>query len=403
VHNRSTLLAAALIFFFAVCSISITARTTTSAADSPVPRLPWLHEGLVLTYTWYAAIAPGNGSYYEEDDHGDMVLHSTGQRYSRTTQIGTSGSGWTQITIASIDGDKVVLESSSYGNAGSLGRNAPVPQGTSSSVAALMDPGDYWMDPAKLASLHAAPAEHVLVSRVAWKAGDNSIDGIRVQVINGTSYSDHIYDSKTGLCVHVASSSRGAPPKLVGPGDFGRGDTTITRNDFVSSRDITIPWANEPTPDWVASIRALHYRGSITSHGPLPTVPNVLSLDMEATARGRNWVQFSATTTQRTQGARDIPPSKSELASGRSEFDGLWAGPAALAQLRQGQVLDEDPVTKMRTVVARVDDSSVVIASSNAAGEIDSQYDKRTGMLIASSFYNVLSMQQRTLKLQSRE
>jgi hypothetical protein len=57
----------------------------------------------------------------------------------------------------------------------------------------------------------------------------------------------------------------------------------------------------------------------------------------------------------------------------------------------------------MRTVVSRVDNSYVVIAASNAAGEIDNQYDKRTGMLIASSFYNVLSMQQRTLKLQVRE
>jgi hypothetical protein len=400
---RSFSFAAASILVLAVCTISISSRGTASAADSPVPRLPWLHEGLVLTYTWYAAVAPGNGSYYEEDDHGDMILHSTGQRYSRSTQTGTSGSGWTQITVTCIEGDKVVLESSSYANAGSLGKNAPVPQGTSSSVAALMDPGDYWMDPAKLASLHTAPAEHVLVTRVAWKAGDNTVDGIRVQVLNGSSYSDHIYDAKTGLCVHVASSSRGAPPKLVGPGDFGRGDTTITRNDFVASRDVTIPWANEPTPDWVASIRALHYRGSITSHGPLPTVPNTLTLDMEATARGRNWAQFSATSTQRTQGAPEIPPSKSELASGRSEFDGLWAGPAALAQLRQGQVLDEDPVTKMRTVVSRVDDSTVVIAAANAAGEIDNQYDKRTGILLASGFYNVLSMQQRTLKLQSRE
>ena len=400
-RTLSTLLAVALIFFCAPCVISITAHA--APADSPVPRLPWLHEGLVLSYTWYAAVASGNGSYYEEDDRGDMILHSTGQRYSRSTQTGTSGSGWAQITVTCIEGDKVVLESSSYANAGSLGKNAPVPQGTSSSVAALMDPGDYWMDPAKLASLHTAPAEHILVSRVAWKAGDNTVDGIRVQVLNGSSYSDHIYDAKTGLCVHVASSSQGAPPKLVGPGDFGRGDTTITRNDFVSSRDVTIPWAGEPTPDWVASIRALHYRGSIISHGALPTIPNVLTLDMEATARGNNWVQFSATSTQRTQGAPDIPPSKSELAFGRSEFDGLWAGPAALAQLRQGQILDEDPVTKMRTVVSRVDDSSVVIAASNAAGEIDNQYDKRTGILIASSFYNVLSMQQRTLKLRVRK
>jgi len=45
----------------------------------------------------------------------------------------------------------------------------------------------------------------------------------------------------------------------------------------------------------------------------------------------------------------------------------------------------------------------VVIAMSNAAGEIDNQYDKRTGMLMASSFYDVLSLQQKTLKFQSKE
>jgi hypothetical protein len=372
-------------------------------AQGPVPGLPWVHEGLVLTYTWYAAIAPGNGSYYEEDDHGDMILHSTGQRYTRHTQTGTSGSGWMQIAVVCIDGDKVVLATNNFGDAGSLGRNAPVPQGSSSAVAAVRDPGDYWMDPAKLLSLHTAPAEHILVSRVGWRAGNNTVDAIRVQVVKGSSYSDHVYDAKSGLCIHVASSSRGAAPKLVGPGDMGRGDTTITHNDFVSARDVMAPWASEPTPDWVAKIRELHYRGSITSHGPLPTVPNVLTLDMEAAARGRGWAEYSVVSTQHTQGAPDIPPGKIELASGRNQIGGMWAGPAALARLRQGQVLDQDPVTKMRTVVSRVDDSSVVIAATNAAGEIDSQYDKRTGMLIGSSFYDVLTMQQRTLKLQGRE
>jgi hypothetical protein len=124
---------------------------------------------------------------------------------------------------------------------------------------------------------------------------------------------------------------------------------------------------------------------------------------MEAEAHGRDWVEFSVVSTQQMQGAPNIPPAKSELAFGRAEIGGLWAGPAALGRLRQGQVLDEDPVTQMRTAVSRVDDASVVITASNAAGEVDSQYDKGTGMLIASSFYNVLSMQQRTLKLQSRE
>jgi hypothetical protein len=397
---RSQALAAILFLF--VFAISF-ATFGAASSDGPIPRLPWLHEGLVLTYTWFAAVAPGNGSYYEEDDHGNMILHSTGQRYTRNMQTGTSGGGWTQTTIACIEGDKVVLATNTYGDAGSLGRNAPVPQGSSSTVASVIDPGDYWMDPDKLASLHTAAAEHTLVTHVAWKAGNNTVDAIRVQIINGTSYSDHIYDAKTGIVVHVGSSSQGAPPKLVGPGDFGRGDTTITHNDFINARDITIPWAAEATPDWVASVHTLHYRGSSTSHGSLPTLPNVLALDLQTIARGRAWIEFSVTSSQRTQGAPDTPAGTANFAFGRSELGGLWAGPAALAQLHKGQVLDEDPVTKMRTIVSRVDDSSVVIAASNAAGEIDNQYDKRNGMLIASSFFDVLTMQQRSCKLQGHE
>ncbi len=139
------------------------------SADNSISRLPWLHEGLVLTYTWYAAVAPGNGSYYEEDEHGDWILHNTGQRYTRRMQTGTSGSGWNQVTVACIEGDKVVLQSSNYANAGSLGNNAPFRKALQVPMADLLDPGDYWMDPLKLASLHTSPVQGLLVSRVAWK------------------------------------------------------------------------------------------------------------------------------------------------------------------------------------------------------------------------------------------
>ncbi len=394
--------ATALIIFFWAAASSFAIHQSVSA-DIPVPRLPWLHEGLVLTYTWYAAVAPGNGSYYEEDEHGEWILHSTGQTYTRRTQTGTSGSGWSQITVACIEGNKVVLQSSNYANAGRLGNNAPVPQGVSGSLADLLDPGDYWMDPLKLASLRTSPARGLLITHVPWKAGDNRIDAIRVQVVQGTTYSVHVYDAKTGLCVHVASSSVGAPPKLVGPGDFGQGDTTITRNDLVSTRDISIPWAKEAVPDWVPPLRTLRYSGSMISRGPLPTVPNVLSLDLQALAHGRRWMQMSVRSTEQVQGAPGSVPVTSETAFGPSEFGSLWVSPAALAQLRQGQVLDEDPVSRMRTVVSKADDVSVTITSANPAGEIDNQYDKRTGMLLASSFYNVLSRQQRTYRVQAHE
>jgi len=53
--------------------------------------------------------------------------------------------------------------------------------------------------------------------------------------------------------------------------------------------------------------------------------------------------------------------------------------------------------------VTQADDQRIVIASRNAAGEIDSEYDRHTGMLAASSFYGMLSKYQRTIRLHGRE
>ncbi len=373
-------------------------------AEGPIPSLPWLHEGLVLTFTWHAAVAAGNGSVFEEDGNGGWIDPRTARRLSRYDQRGTSGSGLNQVTVACIDGQKVVLSSFSFANAGALGNNQPVPQqGATSTVAPVVDPGDYWMDPTKLAGLHNVPAQHVLVTHVPWKAGDHTTDAVRIQVVKEGNYADHVYDAKTGLCLHFAGSLRGSPPKYVGPGDMGQGDTTLTHGDFVSARDLSIPWAREAVPGWVSRLRSLHYRGPIISRGPLPSTNSLFFVDLEVLTQGRGWLQLASVAGTRMQGAPNTPPAKAEIAFGRSQFGGLWAGPEALATLERGQVLDEDAVTKMQTVVAKADDRSIVITSRNAAGEIDYEYDRHTGMLIASSFYDVLSKQQWTLRLQGRE
>jgi hypothetical protein len=395
--TRSTLLAAMIL------AATIPA-SPTSSVESPVPALPWLHEGLVLTFTWYSARTAGNGSDYQEDEHGNWVDPRTGKSLSRTPQRGTSGSGWKQVTVTAIDGGKVALSVSNFGNAGVLGNNQPVPQQAGgSAVLPAADPGDYWMDPVKLATLRTLPAERLLVSHISWNAGDRATSAIRVQVVKDGDYSDHVYDARTGLCLHYAGSDRGAAPKYVGPGDMGQGDTTLTHGDLLGTRDLSIPWAREAVPDWVSGFRALHYRGPIISHGPLPSGNSSAFIDLQLIAHGRGWVRLASIAGVHTPGAPNIPPTRDEMAFGRCQFGGLWAGPAALATLRRGQILDQDPITRMETVVAKADENSIVISSRNAAGEILSEYDRHTGMLMAYSFYDVLHKTQSTLRLQGRE
>lgn len=374
--------------------------TASARADGPVPNLPWLHEGLLITNTWYAAVAPGTQSIFHEDEHGDWVDPSTGQHFNREQRQGTSGSGWTQSTVAAIDREKVVIVNQSFGDAGVLGNNAPVPlQGGTSMVSSVRAAGDFWTDPAALAAMRSQPPG-LDVSPVQWKVGDKTTDAIRVQTFSESGYTDHVYDRKTGLCIHYASASRGNQvPRQLAPGETAQGDLTLTHGDFVSLRDLNIPWANQPMPDAAAHFQTLHFTGQNISRGPLPTVPNQITLDLVVSERGNGWVAMSATSTLQMQGAPTIPPSTSQLAFGRAQLNGLWIPPAALANLHDGQVLDEDPVTRMRLVVKKADNNTVEMSQSNAAGEIDSAYDTRTGMLIESDFYNVLSKQQLMLRL----
>jgi len=236
--------------------------------------------------------------------------------------------------------------------------------------------------------MHGDPDQGVTVSSETAKMAGQPVKAVRIQVRGAASYTDHLYDLKTGLCLHFDTSGQGGQ----------------TEGDFVAMRDLAIPWSQEPSPDWVAAVKALHYRGDIEFRGgALPQVPNVLAIDMTTASRGPGWIQLDSVLNSQMQGAPAALPSKSQIFYGRSQFAGLWAGPKALAQLKTGQVLDQDPVTQMKTFVAKVDNDSVTITSANAAGEIDSQFDKHSGILIGSGFYSVMSRQYWTVRLQSRE
>ncbi len=377
------------------------AGASPARADGPVPGMPWLHEGLQLTSTWYAAVAPGTDSEYSEDETGNWVDMATGRHFDKSDRSGTSASGFAETTIARIDGDHVVISTQAFADATVLSNNAPMPlSGNTCAVGSVSGCGDAWMDPARLVMLRSDPATGVSVDRINWHCGDRVVNAVRIQRVSHGAYNVNVFDARTGLCIHFASMARGAAHTGV---NAGPGDLMLTHGDFIAARDLNIPWAQEVAPAWVSNFRALHYRGqSIVRGGSLPGVPNTITLDVTAAGRGNSWVQTGTEIAQQFQGLA-VPPARGEMDFGRAQFNGLWAGPAALARLQQGQVLDEDPISKMRIVVARVDANSVVTAQSNAAGEIDSKYDRRTGLLVGSSYFTTMTHQQIVLELVGQE
>jgi hypothetical protein len=367
----------------------------------PVCSLPWLHEGLMLTYAWDATHGPGSGSDYSENANGQWIDKS-GKPYAATPPYRTSGSGWNEITVACIDGDRVVLSPNSFTNAGELANNDETPPNRRSFVAQLNDPGDYWMDPAELAAMRTDAAKRIVVMRGPWTTGGYTTDTIRVQVTKPQFYSDKVYDAKTGLCIHWAYSFGGMAPLNIAAVGSGRMNSTLKHGDLVGTRDLTIPWAKDAMPDWTSDVRSIEYQGSSVSRGSKLILPVTTTIDMTTAERGDGWIAMKTKSVSEGAGP-EVGIGEDKFASGRSQFGGMWIGTASIGLLLRGYVLDYDPITKMKTSVTQADEKSVTISAINAAGESDWQYDTKTGMLIRTEFYDALSKQQMTMQMLSHK
>ena len=162
----------------------------------------------------------------------------------------------------------------------------------------------------------------------------------------------------------------------------------LTLSTYINQRPSSLPWSNEPPPDWTTRVRALHYAGQVGAVVPgSPNIPLPLSLTLRVVARGRDWVRFAA--SQSAGGAGGALPIREEYEwmAGPNQLCGPWIAPNGLTALRAGQELDRDTVTGFTTTVARVgpgpNGKEVVMISRIGQGQqLDFGYDKSTGMLV---------------------
>jgi hypothetical protein len=394
--------------FFLMAAIPLLLVNLAHGADTPGPvaQAPWLHEGLVISYTWMQAIVPGNDQSFKEDPAGNW-MDANGNKFKETDVHGTSGGGISQITVTCIDKNKIVGATQGFGDVRADGLPDPLPlQNGASFISDVGQDSENWIDPAHLAAAKSDGANGILVEPLAWKTADGAQhDAIRIARVGADGYVDHIYDKTTGLCLHYAISNKSAPtPQPMPAGQQNQGDTTLTQGDFLSLRDMKVPWAHEDVPAWAAQFKALHFRGMVTFRDSvLPNVPNQITLDLTPADHGDGWMSVNSVLQQEYQGMQPLPAAKGLIFSGRSQFGGLWAGPKALATLKRGDVLDQDPLTKMNTIVTEIDGKTITITASNRTGEIVNQYDLQTGMIIGTSMYSVVTHQNWAVTLQGKE
>jgi hypothetical protein len=356
------------------------------APPSPSPAMGWLHPGATITMTWHVLSHPGHSTDFKPDENGGWV-GSDGTHLSASDRPGNSAAGVSQATVSCVESGRAWVVADTFTDMRLLGFRDPLAQGRPKTFTVPLEQCDYWMDPARLGRLASDAASQTVVQPVRWTAGDKPVDAIRVTVVALGRLLDHVYDRSTGLCVHGAEADTGAAPQLkyTAPGDAAAGDTLLTAFDVVNVRDRHTPWATEPLPAWARQFQVLHYGGTAASPNPwLGGPPTPLRLDVTRVDAGEGWLGLATNGWAIVRG-QTTPPVKTLMQCGRDQYDTFVAGPAALAKLTAGQVLDDDPVTRVRTVVTDANGSRVTITASSGGLLVTHTFDVQTGMLVATS------------------
>jgi hypothetical protein len=387
VKNFACLRIAIAVVLFASAGIS-RAAPPDAAPDTPGPiaALPWLHEGTVFTYSKHAAYVPGKPVTWKQNDDGDWIDPATGKSYDKYINYGTSAPFIGQIKVVSLDGNSAALENSAYGLEQNLGFADPVLQSPGPPLVTDVSANSFWKLPSVLAGEASDASQGKLVTQISWPLGDQKIDAVRIQITTDDLYQLEIYDRKTGICVHAASAWVSGPD----------GDTEITRSDLIRLRQLAIPWAGEPIPQAVIKADAMHYVGEIKKGGAFANLPaQTVMMNFAVKNRGERWILFD--TQAMVSGMLVATPT---VVYGPGEFGGMWIGPKAAATFTAGQVLDEDPDTKMKTVVSKVTDKAVEITSSNLSSGRAYVYDLGSGIQAAWGEYDGPTQTTQTMRRQ---
>jgi hypothetical protein len=358
------------------------------------PAPDWVKPGLRLSY--YSASATIPQSYVGglvQDPDGKWVDPKTGKSYRMEGAASASGHGYSQLDVISLTDDAVVLDLRALGIEGVDGPVRPI---SASGLTTL--PGaaaDWWVNPDVLNqtvdNLNGSGMRSV---RTTYKAAGQDFDAVWVSTQTGNGSISYVIDLTGGMLLHNATCTSSGPTGTTNlngvPTNVG-GSTSLGQTTFVGMRQIHTPWERSPMPRSLNGVRQLVYDGQtrMTVEGVSADIP--MRAIVEITGRGPDFIQFKKTVKTDTRGSiMQQPDAVSSCVSGMHQLLPLCIPPQSLGQLRNGQVLDKDPVTKVNTFVSFIGQdtsgNNVVTLTefiADNATRTDYVYEAASGILCA--------------------
>lgn len=366
-------------------------RPAQVAPDQQAAALPaFLQPGARITFHVGDSVIPGVRSKLVQDENGRWVDPATGKRYSDNETRGSGGVAFYQVDILHASPNFIAADGRSY-LISDQQNNISSPSGAQAVMGDGGTLADIWIHPARLAQIPNNNDPSNRVSRIQYTTGNQTFDAISLASTGADHFSVEIYDLESGLLLSRGTSNTGAGVTQMGPNNTpipGGGSTAISHARFVGIRQISLPWAAEPAPDWAVQGRQIDYQGQVrvltgnTGLPPLPGQPVTISYQLQQAGQGC----VSAASYTRFDNGQGIPPSEvnGQRCFGSAMVGGLWLAPQIIGQLQEGQVIDEDPITRRRTTFAGMRGGLAVIAEQGPIDLVEYAYNPQDGMLTGS-------------------
>jgi hypothetical protein len=346
----------------------------------------WVKPGVQLGYYYATATVRGSYHNYSRDEKGDWV-DAQGNRYAQSDTPTGSAHGFLVSSVLAMEKNAVI----GMNNFSMFTPTGPL--SAVSGIGAITSGGgnEVWLGPEARKKMLALNTPEIKALRGPFTYNKQKYDAIYVSAKSNSSSHYWIYDEKTGILLRGGSASSGAAPGIAGANEVAGASTILTLTSFAGMRTLDLPWSKGDAPQWVGTFKGLSYKGAMTVAVP---GSGSSAFPVEVTAapkrRGAGWVETVVTLTQKN--GLGLPPltSESTLISSSRSLMGLFVPPTSLGELKEGQVLDRDPVTGFTYSVAGIVQapggrSVVVIREAGQAHATECGYDRESGLLTTYS------------------
>lgn len=345
-----------------------------AAPDAPLPS--WLATGARVTFYAGSSTQPSVRQ---------ALAHVGNGKYVPYDQEGVAGGGYLQYDFVHVGDEALAVRASNLVFADAALQNVTLAahQGHLADRNGFLD---LWIHPQRLAGIAEQKGEGWLVRREPYELDGQRYEALITHYEHAGGFARYVYELSTGLLLVHSSATTGKAVLTPGHNNtvaIGQGAVTLTSVVRKGVRKLALPWLGraEKVPSWMKRGQRFLYTGgerNSLAEGLLPPNPAQIEFAIEQLGQGYAYADTQSVVSYGGNPSR----GSAKMVYGAGTVGSLFLDPKALAKLRAGQVLDQDPLTRYQIRCVGRDERTIALAEEGPLDGTTLVFDLERGQLL---------------------